>query len=321
MFDKYDGDGYEDDDMLFYQNNRINKKNAKKKKKGRQGRSHESRERAKENRRIFYLHHPKDPHEGLCVECKSKSLIEDRGDLICGECGLVKEHHIPSFIAYGDPPKGKGYRREVHFQQRLAKLIGIDPQLPEDVVDEIGAEVFTTEFTNTSFGTTMGRKTISKLCKKLKLGNKVPDNWIQIRRRLNYPPFPPEIDPMLLKRARIRFSIITSVFVTTIHVPRGVNKVSILERCNGININYVMAQIFRLESEEVFYKVAKFLPQLTDSKQPMTNNTRWKLIIDEINAKEMFTFTEESTMIKHEFNWEYIRLTAAEIEQHFKFFY
>jgi len=107
---------------------RCYKKGASSGKKGRQGRSHESRQRAAKNKKDFLATKPY--LEQGCNECVQSSMVEDNGDLICQECGLVKEQSIPVGSAHGFPAKGKGYRREVHFQQRGAKLMGRDPDLP-----------------------------------------------------------------------------------------------------------------------------------------------------------------------------------------------
>lgn len=284
--------------------------------------------RAEENRRIFRETQPRDPHQGRCPECGGTKMIEDRelADLICEECGLVKEHHIPvSAVPFGLMSKGKGYQREVHFQQRGAKLMGKDPELPEDVIDAIGAEVFEKEFIHNGkchdIGTFMGRKTISLICKKLNLGNKIADSWIQIRRRLGYGIPVPHINDLLWKRMKIRFSIVNRAFEELLHTKEAKQKVSVLQRRNIMNLNYIQAQLFRLEDPELFYSIAKFLPQLGDSKQPMLNNTRWKILIDYIIEKGMNSFTEAGTMTVYTFHWEYIRLSKEEISTHFSFFF
>lgn len=294
-----------------------------KKKKGRQGRSRESRKRAEENRRLFNAGQPKDPNQHICDECKSPHLVEDNGDLICGECGLVKDHHIPMFVAHGKTPKGKGYLRDVHFQQRLAKLMGKDPLIDEEIVDKIGREILTREKNNNtnSFGRTIGRKGISKICKHLGIDDKTADGWIQIRRRLGYEPYPPEIPTEIWERVKIRFSIITRVFDETLHIPNATHKVSMLERCNITNLNYIMSQLFKLEDYQLYTELAKFLPQLSDPKQPMLNNTRWTMMIDYIIKKNLTTFTDKNTMRIHHFEWEYQRMTTEDISQFHAYFF
>ena len=303
-------------------------KKISKKKKGRQGRSAASRRRAEENRKAFRKNCPVTTDlQSLCNECGASRIVFDQehGDRVCAECGFVKDEKFVDSACDGALSKSKKYKREVYLNQRLAKLTYRDPKIDKVSVTVIGDVLFARDIEHKTnswvTGLRSGRKEISRICKEKKLNPKLADGWIQIRKKLNYGPFVPELEDELLLRVRYRFKIVNDVFEELLHLGGDDTKISPLQRKNIVNLNYTIAQLFRLEDEGIFTNIAKFIPQLSDSKQPGLNNTRWKLIIDRIVALKRFSYTHPSKMLTYVFEWKYIRLTCSDIEKYFNFFY
>lgn len=293
---------------------RLCSKKKSKKSKGRQGRNQESRERAKKT--------PKAPHNEIkCSDCKEEcSLVYDHqsGDTICENSGIVvcmQGFGASSMITH-TKPISPGYKRLTHFQQRLAQLVGNGPQLSNKQIGQIFWEM------NFSAGNVdlAGKKTFREVIKSLGMKSKLGENWIQIRMKLFLLPVPNKLmmDPDLKERLRMRYLCIENAFMMTLYVPKRGKGTNQLKRKSIININYVIAQLLRLENEEAFLHFLQFLPQLAGTGQPLKNNIRWEILIDYCKIHYQ-RFSEP----KHEkifyFHWEYLPITEESLELFNKF--
>lgn len=281
-------------------------------KKGRQGRSRESRERAKrarEETREMLLDQWDD-----CKDCKKFDFLEDgvTGDVVCSNCGLVqsaKGLEFCSNIAIRVKNKSKPYQRVVHFRQRYAQLVGTDPWISEELFEDILFKTDELGLTGDSFG----KKSFSKVLKELNPKTKrLSANWIQVRRRMGLET-PSEVeDPDLLyKRLCARYQCIDVVFQEKLWNAGG--EKDALHRRNIVNVNYLIAQMLRLESEDLFRAWGKFLPQLSSKKQPWTNNARWKILTQELQGRFKL-FSNRRTEERIPLTWEYKELTKEDID-------
>lgn len=289
--------------------------------KGRQGRSRASRERAKrlkeESKKWDYM--VTEP----CEDCNRQDFLEDHnsGDVVCANCGLVASSKGLDFsknILLRVRNLSKPYQRVVHFRQRFAQLIGIDPEIEEALLDTILDKIEDLKIPTPSFG----KKDFSRVLKELNHPNfpyehikRLSANWIQIRRHLgeSIPP-EPEFPDELYIRLCARYQCIDRVFQETLWSPTGEKgKDNTLERRNIINVNYLTVQMLRLESEDLFRSWGKFLPQLTAKKQPGINNRRWKLLCEKLEGRDfrvLFSKNQEKISLK----WEYKELTVEDIK-------
>jgi len=243
------------------------------------------------------------------------------GDVICRECGSVisdKGLAMSDHMIYKEK-RSKPYARAVHLQQRLAKLTGIDPELPEEAVDAIGRELGSREY-GKFIPSKYGRKTFREVCHKLGLPTKYSESWIQLRRRLNYLPPPPEIHPTLLKRIKMRYFCVDKAFEAMLKVRSRFHKVNPLQRTNIVNMNYSIAQMIRMEDEYLFRSVARFFPQLCADHQPDSNNERWRILV-KYCKKHYGEVSDPATGETTQFEWNYIPMTEMEILLYFTHFF
>lgn len=294
--------------------------------KGRQGRSKENRQKArstkKENEDLTVDYCPNQ-----CPNCDGNEWIEDyrSGDVVCAECGRVESERglgLSVNFNYRTKVKSKPYQKVVHFRQRMAQLLGRDPDIKEEIWAPLEEEIKRT-MTKEEIER-MGKKKFAEVLKRLNLpGTKrLSANWIQARRRLNCFELPHEVDDLtgLYKRLCARYSCVSNVFRETLYSPKGERpKENLLERRNILNVNYVTLQILRMESEPVWKVWAKYFPQLVSRKQPQKNNQRWKIIV-EICKKRYPRYGHPRTEEEIFFEWNYIEFTREEINKHCTFF-
>lgn len=239
------------------------------------------------------------------------------GDTICENSGLVvcTQGFGASSMIMHTKPVSPGYKRLTHFQQRLAQLVGKGPQLSNKQIGQIFWEM---DFS--LGGDTAGKKTFREVIKRLGMKSKLGENWIQIRMKLFLKPVPEKrmMNPDLKERLRMRYLCIENAFMRTLYVPKRGKGTNQLKRKSIININYVIAQLLRLEDEEAFLHFLPFLPQLAGSGQPLKNNQRWEILIDYCKVHYQ-RFSEP----KHEkifyFHWEYLPITEESLELFNKF--
>lgn len=305
--------------------------------KGRQGRSRESRIRAIENQREIEALGFKEEALNKCEnkECElTNGLVEDEhsGDLVCTYCGVVQT--IQGGLGFSSSILLKSvlsrpYLRPVHFRQRLAQLLCRDPSLPVRVLVAIKDELHNNRWKYRGSEKSYGKTTFSTVLHNLNLDRKQAKHWIQIRFRLDFPNPHPIIKYTCLKRLSARFAVISQCFQMSLFSkgPSPSCSYAHLKRRNILHLNYVAAQLWRLEDYEKevdakkeFPVVAPFLPQLSSDKQPHTNNCRWKVLI-ELAAKNFSIWSCPQTEEKFEFKWVFIPLTIHDIVLHFTGFY
>jgi len=284
------------------------------KKTGRQGRSRETR------LRIANLPKFEETDYRTCPNCNSYNcFVEDytSGDLICRECGVVREGKglgLTQHILIKRNPSKK-YQRIVHFKQRLAMLLGRGPQLSKEQLNRIWIEIEK----DPNLDCCMGKKSLAAILSKIGMEPKLANHWIQVRQRLALWPYPLPTDllPEQLERMKMRYLCIEAGFVENLGgcpAPLG--------RKNIINLNYTLAQLLRLETPDFVYKYfAPFLPQLTGKDQPAMNNRRWQMIVEWCSVNRAF-YTDPKTGLTYRFDWPYLPITKEEITSlQFGFFF
>jgi hypothetical protein len=301
----------------------------KKKKKGRQGRSREVRERKKrerEEQRIFMEQYKCFNFE-RCPDCgRQDGLIQDShsGELICNHCGCVSElggglaFSTRSIMPSQNQMMSKPYQRVVHFRQRIAQLLCIDPEVELEHVHLIDEWLYL--FSTREDEVYMGIKTFSRICKELGIDTKVATHWMQIRKRLGIRPYSDgeTLPGELVQRICMRYFCISQAFDKTLKKGhRG--EFSILKRNNMLNLNYTIVQLIRMEDEEVFRRIFKFVPQLISHQQPMVNNRRWKILM-EYCSQNYSLVSDPSKGQFYSFSWDYIPLTVEDLLRYFYFF-
>lgn len=282
---------------------------------GRQGRNAKSRVAKPPN--------PCQKEEFGCLNCNSMvSLIVDHvtGDCVCTSCGFVNDSGGLSFsssILMMDK-NSKNYQRKVHYRQRMAQLRGVDPEIDRSTLDLIQEHVLSRGMNTPR----LGKKNFGAICKHLAVPKKTADSWIQIRNELGFEPNTNELadwlTPELLGRMELRFVCVEMAFVSTLSSKHGSEHR--LSRTNIINLNYIIPQIMRLESEQLWEYCAKFFKQLSHEKHPGENNARWAEIIgycDQHFRKAVISKDGGEQF----FEWKYIPMRPHEILTRYDYFY
>lgn len=88
----------------------------------------------------------------------------------------------------------------------------------------------------------------------------------------------------------------------------------ILRRKSIINVNYSLAQLLRLEDEDAFLQLRPYLPQLSGSGQPASNNKRWKLMMDYCQEKYK-RFSEPKSEKIFYFDWSYVPIEPDDLAE------
>lgn len=311
--------------------------------KKRQGRNKESRKRAKRvSKELKFL----NPKYDVCTECGLEDFVEDSssGDVICSQCGLIQSAKglgFSAFVQMRYNNKSKRYARVVHFRQRLAQMLLRDPLIEEPTWTELQRRILSDpaldreHFGKKAFSQVlkemMPKENQRKLEKRKRKGKKPPPNpykrlsanWIQVRSRLNFGNLPPSLEneEFYYERLCARYQCIDHVFQEKLWDEKGERRSEQgLKRRNIINVNYIMVQLLRLESEELFQLWGKFFPQLTSKRQPKINNLRWKILMEECAKRySFFAIPKTGEIIRLE--WEFKELTLEEIGKTCSFFY
>lgn len=282
---------------------------------GRQGRNQKSREK-KDNNPVCY-------EDSGCQNCKSFiGLVSDyvSGDLVCTECGFVNDSGGRSFTRNILIMKknSKNYKRNVHFRQRLAQLRGHDPEIDENDLEKIREHVIQNQIDVTR----LGKKNMMAICKIIGLPKKMSGSWIQIRNELDWFPNSSGItqldDPVFASRFEVRYGCVEVAFNSILSAKHGSSHK--LKRTNIVNLNYLMPQIIRLESETLWSECAKFFKQLTHDDHPEDNNQRWREIINFCDAhfRRARASREGGEFV---FEWPYKPMTREEILTKYNYFY
>lgn len=340
--------------------------------KGRQGRSRETRKRKREEKEKKKTEDEEilcsgnnskfmDDRDMLCSnkQCRMQMsmMIFDHksGDLICGRCGIVvceKGYSEYTYDMTNMHPSSKPYQRVVHFRQRLAQLLTIDPLLSTEFLDECcdfvcdnGEDLIERFGPIENWGIESWKKILAyaknhkDYKNKYKILNsdivskdtsKVAIHWLQLRRYCFIDPWKVELTPEIIKELDWRYSCVSKAFDATL---RGVgvgggeeentNETSepsppLLNRKNIINVNYTMAQLLRLTSKPDFDKYACFIPQQKkSSSQPETNNQRWKILMEYCQKKFSYSIF---FMDKGKIDWTFHPITRNEVETIFSRF-
>lgn len=323
--------------------------------KNRQGRSRENRLRKENERRLQSLVEGVRG-DSVCTNSACKAtpvfLVDDysTGDSICSECGAVQSHFglgqvtIPHMYSYGGNGRlGSGYKREVHFQVRIRQLTIRDPVLDPKLLTAIRKFLWPEPFSNerlkgleAEYGPTdvWGPKTFRALFKREELakqikenpdwgGNRISQHWIQLRCRLEFEPNHVDISEDVERRMRARYRCVDRAFMAICADPSssskegGNGKRKEEPRRNIYNLNYIGAQLLRMEDPDAFHEYAKFLPQATNQRQPEVNNFYWAKIIDWCQKHARFINDKDQCC---RIEWEYTPITETELFGLFSFF-
>lgn len=207
----------------------------------RQGRSAETRERIKNQRKLWEQMKPKGDNRALvaCTKCGSENLTEDvhTASVVCTDCGLELAERA---IVYQDENSydednefifnrletsadfhnlSKPYEREVHLSQKLSSAYGTDPRIKFQHIEMI--EKYLVEHNELS-GKDMfftGAQAIKKAVYDLKLPVVYAGRWVQIRKRFDIYNIHDDVSSMpqdYLPLLKLRFKMISMAFDQTI---------------------------------------------------------------------------------------------------------
>lgn len=315
-------------DLIYFDEDgclKYREKLEKKMKKGRQGRSRETRLRRR-NEKYYQRLTNKETNlkdQDYCKNCTSSIdlVIEDKtSSIICMNCGMIEQIWNTKEQGLTDPiSKSKPYERVVHYQQRLSSVKGIDPKICKKDLKKI--QIFLQDPRNKVFVgpdlSLVGWQAIKSAVKELKLNSVYSSRWVQIRSRLNFIDYvetaniPGDLENIL----KLRFIFVSEAFDRTI---LNNNPDKDLSRKNMLNLNYVIPQLIRLESEDLFREIARFFPQNRSEHQPASNNQRWKIIINYCseNFTKIYHYKSETIDLK----WNYQPLLTEDILNYFLYY-
>ena len=273
---------------------------------GRQGRSHAVREKVRQRKEKEKELHKELRVDFLCNTCKKDTeIIEIDYESICNECGTVIENH--AFESSGKETVvsikelfSKPYKRVSHLQERIAQLCATDPEVDGEIVQRIDKyclekgkdleDVF--------------KKDMSNILKALGIDRKISSHYIQILKRLgvlrNLTPMPHNM------RVRIK-----ERFIIVEYIIYKYKNLILRRRKNIPNLNYLIFQLIRLESEEYARIYAPHLPQLIAKNQPNDINYKWSIVIEKIKSLNQVFFLEKFNIDLSNYEWKYRPLTAA----------
>lgn len=284
---------------------------------GRQGRNAKSRQMSRNDS------NPCVYDDFQCQNCKSSmGLVVDHvsGDLVCTSCGFVNDTGGRSFSRnlLLTKKNSKNYSRKVHLRQRLAQLRGEDPQISDEYIQRIQEHI--SEMNIDTRRT--GKKNFGAICVILGIPKKTSSGWIQIRNELGLFPNTSHIteldDPNFALRFEVRYDCIEAAFNATLSSKHG--STHWLKRTNIVNLNYILPQILRLESESLWDECAKFFKQLTHENHPGHNNERWRVIVMYCDRHfRRARATKEGGDLLLE--WPYFPMTTEEILTKYNYFY
>lgn len=127
-------------------------------------------------------------------------------------------------------------------------------------------------------------------------------------------PWNVEISCDILDRMKQRYMFVSKCFDDG---PQDVLRPN--NRHNMFTLNYVILQLLRIESEELFEEYAKFLPQLLSVDQPHLNNERWKCIVEWCDKHGRY-YHNQLTDTEYWFDWPYKPLKFEDILNYVSFF-
>jgi hypothetical protein len=284
------------------------------------------------------------PYDYRCINCRQQELITDGGINICSNCGAEQEKigfgvsnnddhllegtleqdHLPPIPMFN---KYRGYQREVHYAVRIRQFMTLDPVLhpklisilmefiwegktiaKKELIDQLGPIEF---WGPKSFRWIFNQPYWKEIFLKEPGwgGKRVCQHWIQIRKRLEIFPYQVDLDPNVLFYMNNRYWWIAKAFVA-LKEKHG--------RRNIYNLNYIIAQLLRMEAEDNDFKVlGKFLPQALSNKQPAENNRRWEEIIGWCQKNATYR-NDDKVCLK--FKWKYQPITEDEMKNIFGYF-
>ncbi len=297
----------------------------------RQGRSHKTRQRvmrekiAKEKKQ-FYSKKKDNSTTSFtqCVKCESDLVVDhlERGGAVyCASCGF----ETPKLVIIDQPEIKKKYVKQpyqpiVHFRQVVMSAMGKDPRVPLEHVEKIESWLLNNPEVMGNCPFYVGSESIKRAVSELKLNRAYSSRWVQIRSRFTVEGIRDDvacIDKDTLYRLGLRFNCVVKAFNSVIKCGKGkAAKKAGVHRRNIMTLNYVIPQLMRLESEELFRDNARFFPILTSDTQPKLDNVRWKLIIDHCNANSRLVYCKkEERVLKLE--WEYKQIRTEDLFNYF----
>lgn len=274
--------------------------------------------RAKIEREVKNLF-KKEEEFGVCRKCKG-DIVVDRGSSYCSNCG----YDVPELMIR-DQPEAKRYSRqpyrpEVHFQQAINSAMGRDPRVPIDDVREIERYLLNNPEIMGNCPFLVGWQAIKKATRELNLNSTYASRWVQIRSRFVLEGIKEDVaqfDKETLSRMKLRYRCVVKAFEENIKFKEGkASKKAGMMRRNMINLAYVIPQIVRLESEQLFRDNARYFPLTTSENQPTLNNDRWEKIITYCKVKFKKVYCEKEDEIIN-FTWEFIPLKTKDIFDYF----
>lgn len=297
-----------------------------------QGRSKDVRIRVSEENRAYFRNFRRTmEYVNLnCTNCFSEQgLVESRdGSLYCDDCGKVStmEKHVdaPVFYRY-NKIQSKPYERRIHFHTKLHRLIGQgadivtyeDARLIENYLLQ-NPKVMGVNFN------WVGPRAVKRACWALGFHRdaavnktRYPDFWIQIRRILNMIPVCGRLPEETVERLKIRYIYVSEAFENAVKYcdsffKKKTKNTREKKSRNIMTVNYILLQLIRLESEELFRENAKFLPVVKSAESPEVNNRRWQLTCEYCSRYHSRHWVKEKDEFM-DFRWDYMPLTDEDI--------
>lgn len=304
----------------------------------RQGRSAATRERVRlvneywSNRKLY------TPDGNYCEKCFCDHIILDerKGSIYCDNCGFEKDDQATYYktMNNGEDKEGnkelliygslrnesdvylstsKRYERDVHYSQKISSAYGKDPRIKFSDIKKINDYLHDKRNVKTAgkIPFLIGPQAIKQAVYDLKLPVVYASRWVQIRQRMlindvekDECTIPYDYLPIL----KLRFNRISIAFQHTLGT---------MNMQNMISLSYLIPCLIRIDSEEMFRQNARFFSMQPSQSQPMTNNTRWRFLIN--YCKKHFSgkvYLKNGKSFNLE--WRYIPLRTSDILDYFK---
>lgn len=259
-----------------------------------------------------------------CAKCQEDIVVdhlEKGGTRYCGSCGFETNE-----LVIADQPEGNKrhvrqlYQPVVHFRQAIMSSMGKDPRVPLEDVLRIESYLLNNPEVMGKFPFYVGCHSIKRAITDLNLNSRYTSRWVQIRSRFTLENIINDVahfDKETLERLGIRYKCVVKGFETMVKCKKGkaAKKPGVMRR-NMINLSYVIPQLVRLESEELFRENARFFPIVISENQPALNNERWKNIISYCKKHFAKVYDKKDDSIIS-FEWEYIALTTKDVFDYF----
>lgn len=244
--------------------------------------------------------------------------------IVCSLCGLINAENFTQnpFDQFNDGKNmdvslvrykpSKKYDRSVHFNQMLAHGVGNDPSIKKKYRELIIDYLNKNPDIVGPMPWYVGPKAIKTAIKKLGLNPTYAARWVQIRRSFIVEDDIARFPEPTLDIIKLRFQCVSKAFDETLRFNRSSVTTRSVSRANMLNLSYVILQLSRLESFELFKSIARFFPQSEGKQQPSLNNLRWSILMD-FCSKNFNVVEDPKIQDTMKLTWSYTPLTEKDI--------